>query len=103
MRSLLAGLLVLGLSTPSLGAETVDNRDKPKHVGASFVLTTAQYLLYRELGASSETALILAIGLTLAAGIAKESTDKTGFDDQDMGANLLGTELAIISIAIIEF
>jgi len=70
----------------------------------STISTIGSYAIIRHhLGASKETALYTAIGVTLAAGLIKELTDRQGFDGADMGHNLLGTFAGSIPIVIIEF
>ena len=75
--------------------------DKAKHVGASFLLTlSSQYVLTEKKGLSEGAALPLSVGLSAAAGLAKELYDRRTapayrFSRRDLAADGVGILLAV--------
>jgi hypothetical protein len=92
-------LLVITLLFSPLGALAgpLDGPDKPKHLIASAGIVGLSYGVMRAYEVEPEVALPVAVGLSLAAGFAKESMDPH-FDPDDIGANLLGVTFAVIVI-----
>ena len=76
-------------------------KDKQKHVAASFVINTAVYLAARTCRVSKTSAYALAVVATLLIGMAKEANDPM-FDMEDVGANAIGIA-GTLPIVLISF
>ena len=101
IKSLGAVILIL-LSTNLLFAADFSQQDKQKHVVATTGISSITYGISRSYKASRTKSFFIAMGTSMAVGVAKELSDPF-YDEEDIQADLVGASLGAIFSLTIDF